>query len=76
MKANPTGFVVVHMRDGFVLEIKRVSKKKAFHDHMTTAIKRVKELRAGYQGDGEWCAMTSIRLAEVHRKEWERALQG
>jgi hypothetical protein len=70
MKANPVNFVVVHMHNGFITEIKRPSKSKPHHDHLTTAIKAVKKLRASYQGDGEWVAMTTIRLAEIHRKEW------
>jgi hypothetical protein len=70
MKSNPVGFVVVHMRDGHVTEFKLPKKGKPY-DHMQSAINAVKKLRVGYQGGGEWVAMTTIRLAEVHRKEWE-----
>jgi hypothetical protein len=73
MKSNATNFFVVHMHNGFITEIKRPSKNKPHHDHLTTATNAVKKLRAGYQGDGEWVAMTSIRLAEIHRKEWDQA---
>ena len=40
---------------------------------MKPAINAVNKLRGEDQLDGEWVAMTTIRLAEIHRKEWESA---
>ena len=71
---NPIGYVVVCKRDGVIIEFKRNTKKQTqIYAHAQPAINAVKKLRAGYQDAGEWVAMTTIRLAEIHRKEWESA---
>jgi hypothetical protein len=76
-KRNPVGVVVVYKKDGFIMEFKRDAKKKIqVYAHSKPAINAVKKLRVGDQLDGEWVAMTTIRLAEIHRKEWEMANQG
>jgi hypothetical protein len=73
-KLNPVGFVVAYKKDGFIMEFKRNSKNEIqTYAHMKPAINAVKKLRVGDQLDGEWVAMTTIRLANVHRKEWEIA---
>ena len=73
-KLNPVGFVVAYKKDCFIMEFKRNSKNEIqTYAHMKPAINAVKKLRVGDQLDGEWVAMTTIRLADVHRKEWEIA---
>jgi len=68
---NPVGFVVTLKMNNTIQEMKLNSKNKPqIYAHMRTAINAVKKLRARYQGEGEWCAMTTIRLADLHRKEW------
>ena len=74
---NPVGFVVAYKKDGFIMEFKRNSKDEPqVYAHMKPAINAVKKLRGEDQLDGEWVAMTTIRLADVHRKEWEMANRG
>jgi hypothetical protein len=71
---NPVGFVVAYKKDGFIIEFKRDTKNKVqTYAHMKPAINAVKKLREGDQLGGEWVAMTTIRLAEIHRKEWKMA---
>ena len=71
---NPVGFVIAYKKDGVIMEFKRNTKDKPqIYAHLKPAINAVKKLRAGYQDAGEWVAMTTIRLAEIHRKEWESA---
>jgi hypothetical protein len=75
---NPVGFVVVYKKDGVVMEFQRTAKQQPkIHAHMQTAINAVKRLKdevmVGHQPNGEWCAMTTIRLAEIHKRGWEKA---
>ena len=75
--ANPVGFVVVYKRDGVIMEFQRNNKQQPkIHAHMRTAINAVarfkNEMVGSYQQGGEWCAMTTLRLADLHRKEWEK----
>jgi hypothetical protein len=71
---NPVGFVVTLKMNNTVSELLRNNKDQVkVYAHMRTAINAVKKLRAGYQGEGEWVAMTTIRLADIHRKEWDKA---
>jgi hypothetical protein len=73
-KRNPVGFVVVYKKDGLIMEFKRNTKNKPqIYAHSKPAINAVMKLRGEDQLDGEWVAMTTIRLAEIHRKEWEMA---
>jgi hypothetical protein len=73
-KRNPVGFVVVYKKDGIIMEFQRTPKKEPrIHAHMQTAINAVKKLRASYQDGGEWVAMTTQRLADIHRREWDKA---
>ena len=72
-QSNPVGFVVTLKLNNTVSELLRNSQNKPkIYAHYKTAINAVKKLRAGYQGNGEWCAMTTIRLADIHRSEWNR----
>jgi len=76
-KRNPVGFVVAYKKDGFILEFKRNNKDEPqVYAHMKPAINAVKKLRGEDQLAGEWVAMTTIRLAEIQRKEWEMAQRG
>jgi len=68
---NPVGFVVtLKMNDTIMTMMRNNHDQVKIYAHYKTAINAVKKLRAGYQGEGEWCAMTTIRLADLHRKEW------
>jgi len=74
---NPVGFVVAYKKDGFILEFKRTKRDEIqTYAHMKPAINAVKKLRGEDQLAGEWVAMTTIRLAEIQRKEWEMAQRG
>jgi hypothetical protein len=74
--SNPVGFVVTLKMNNTIQEMKLNSKNKPqIYAHMRAAINAVKKLRAGYQGDGEWCAMTTIRLADIHKSEWTKAVE-
>jgi len=69
---NPVGFVVAYKKNGFIMEFKRNTKDEPqVYAHMKPAINAVKKLRGEDQLDGEWVAMTTVRLAEIQRKEWE-----
>jgi len=71
---NPVGFVVtLKMNDTILTMMRNNHDQVKIYAHYTTAINAVKKLRAGYQGEGEWVAMTTIRLADIHRMEWEKA---
>jgi hypothetical protein len=73
-KLNPVGFVVAYKKDGFIMEFKRNNKNEIqTYAHMKPAINAVMKLRGEDQLNGEWVAMTTVRLADVHRKEWEIA---
>lgn len=72
---NPVGFVVTLKMNDTIADLKRNNKKQVqIYAHMRAAINAVNKLRASHQGDGEWVAMTTIRLAEIHRKEWDKAV--
>lgn len=71
---NPVGFVVtLKMNDTILTMMRNNHDQVKIYAHYKTAINAVKKLRAGYQGEGEWVAMTTIRLADIHRMEWEKA---
>ena len=78
-KLNPIGFVVVYKRDGVVIEFQRTqTKEPKIHAHMQTAINAVKRLKNEMlptpQDNGEWCAMTTQRLADIHKSQWGKAI--
>ena len=71
---NPVGFVVtLKMNDTIMTMMRNNHDQVKIYAHYKTAINAVKKLRAGYQGEGEWVAMTTIRLADIHRMEWDKA---
>ena len=71
---NPVGFVVVYKKDGFIMDFKRNTKDKPqIYAHMKPAINAVNKLRGEDQLDGEWVAMTTQRLADIHKSQWGKA---
>jgi hypothetical protein len=71
-QSNPVGWVITLKMNNTIRELKLSSTNEPYA-HMQTAINAVKKLREGYQGEGEWVAMTTIRLADIHRMEWDKA---
>lgn len=73
-QSNPVGFVVTLKMNNTISQLLRNKQNKPkIYAHYKAAINAVKKLRAGYQGEGEWVAMTTIRLADIHRTEWDKA---
>lgn len=61
-KNNPVVWYVVYKRGNIVTQIQEPS-----HDHMTTAVKKAKKMGGAVSLDEGWYAMTSVRLADLHR---------